>query len=112
MKKLLLLSLAAISAASIQAQPVVQDARFTTTHSTYSGNLVSLVRGGNPPYTYARGQVTGDDLEVTVTDDGNFIAAVPMSYNGDAQFQYTATDSNDNESNPGTITITFRPEKG
>lgn len=115
MKKLLLcLSLATISFASIQAQPVAQDAIYATIYPSYSGDLTPLVQGGTPPYNYALQQIAAnnDDMEVIVTEDGKFYSTVPMSFSGNAQFQYIATDSNDNASNTGTITIRFGSEKG
>lgn len=115
MKKLLLsLAIATISIASIQAQPVAQDAQFAENfYPTYSGNLNTLVTGDNQPFTYSLVVPVNDpDLEVTISQNGSFVAGVPIRYNGETQFQYTATDTTGAVSNPGTVTIKFGQEKG
>lgn len=112
MKKLLLfLSIAALTANQMQAQPVAKDARLDASGPSYFGELNSLVEGGTPPYNYTLQQAIGDDIEVSIQRDGKFIATAPMKFNGATQFEYIAADATGDVSNPGTITIKFGKDK-
>lgn len=114
MNKLLLLTIAAISVASIQAQPVAKNyillaneeaPAFTGAHVT---DPSILAEGGVPPYTFAGAQQEINGTLDYMLPNGDFAFNV---VNYPASFQFTVTDSNGNVSQPGTITITL-PEKG
>lgn len=112
MKKLLLfLSIVALTANQMQAQPIAKDALLDASGPSYFGELSSLIQGGTPPYKYELQQAIGDEIEVSIQPDGRFIATAPLKYNGAAQFEYTATDATGDVSNPGTITIKFGKNK-
>lgn len=118
MKKLFLtVAIATTCIASIQAQPVAGDAYFTvsTGYPFYNNNLTPLVQGGTPPYEFNLQQVdnTNPGINVDIEENGNFYVTVPtVNFGDNVQFQYTATDSTNNVSNPGTVIIKFGQEKG
>lgn len=122
MKKLLVgLSIAVLSAASIQSQPIAQNATFEKPIAivekppySYVNNLshFPLVSNGTPPYSYHLVPDTARNTNPSIRPDGRFLV-VPISIeDAITQFQYTVTDANGNISNPGTVTIKFGNQKG
>lgn len=127
MKKLLLgLSIAVLSVATINAQPVVQDATLRTDRDGYlADTLLPYLQGGQPPYTF---ELIGKPLEGRFSDSPYYsdtiknVRTFSLQQNGNFLFQaggsvsepllpsthtfrYTVTDDAGQTSEPATITI-------
>lgn len=114
MKKLLILTIVALSAATIQAQPVVQNQQIQG--PTWDGiNLpddftqASLnAQGGNQPYVFYWEPQTSQNIVVNLDPvTGNYGYMIIGEY--PASFQYWVKDATDNTSAPATVTITPGP---
>lgn len=110
MKKLFIGLIAVISAVSIQAQPLAQNATIITQpgQPLVSGTLSQLAQGGVQPYNFAAMPpfINGT---LNLNNDGSFnfqIISLP------AYFHYRITDRNGHISNIGTIAIISAPTQG
>ncbi len=77
-------------------------------NETINGNLVPLVSGGTPPYTFllSSGPMNGTG---TVSATGLYNFTPITGFVGTGSFQFEATDTLACVSNPGTVDIRFQP---
>ncbi len=110
MKKILLLAFAAISCASIQANPIAQNRTIfgapNGIRTSISGTLSDYVQDGTPPYQFNIEGAAVNGVVMLSPTDGSFTFN-PTNF--PAAFQYSVIDISGNKSNPATITIVPGP---